>query len=91
MLLKPTFEALANREDVFVIGVLGQRGAALDWVKLPGNTRSVGYLLYNAVLLYTDVFVSNAGYGGFLHCVMHGVPKVLAGCGRKFFLIILSF
>lgn len=91
MLLKPTFKALADREDVFIIGVLGQRDATLDGVKLPANTRVVDYLLYDAVLLYADVFVSNAGYGGFLYSVMHGVPMVLAGCGRKFFLIILSF
>jgi UDP:flavonoid glycosyltransferase YjiC (YdhE family) len=84
MLLKPTIEALADREDVFVIGVLGQRGATLDGVKLPVNTRVVDYLLYDAVLPYVDAFVSNAGYGGFLHSVMHGVPMVLAGSGRKF-------
>lgn len=84
MLLKPTIEALADREDVFVVGVLGKRGATLDGFGLPGNTRIVDYLLYDAVLPYADVFVSNAGYGGFLHSVMHGVPMVLAGRGRKF-------
>lgn len=94
MLLKPTIKALADREDVFVVGILGQRGATLDdWFKLPVNTRVVDYLLYDAVLPYADVFVSNAGYGGFLHSVMHGVPMVLAGSGREFtftYIVILS-
>ncbi|KAL2825762.1 glycosyltransferase family 1 protein [Aspergillus cavernicola] len=82
MLLKPTIEALADRDDVFVIGVLGQPGATLDGVTLPANVRVVNFLLYDAVLPYVDVFISNAGYGGFLHCVMHGVPMVLAGSGQ---------
>jgi UDP:flavonoid glycosyltransferase YjiC (YdhE family) len=83
MLLKPTIQALAGRDDVFVIGVLGQRGATLEGVVLPENARLVDFLLYDAVLPYVDVFVSNAGYGGFLHGVMHGVPMVLGGSGRK--------
>lgn len=87
MLLKPTTEALADREDVFVVGVLGQQGATLDGVDLPSNTRIADYLLYDVILPYADVFVSNAGYGGFLHSVMHGVPMVLAGRGRKCFFL----
>ncbi len=31
------------------------------------------------VLEYTDVFVTNAGYGGVLHSVINGVPMVVAG------------
>lgn len=84
MLLKPTIEALADREDVFVVGVLGQRGTTIDGFQLPASTRVVDYLLYDAVLLNVDVLVSNAGYTGFLHSVLHGVPMVLADRGRKF-------
>ena len=39
----------------------------------------VDYLPYEALLPLTDVFVSNAGYGGFMQSVMNGVPMVLAG------------
>jgi UDP:flavonoid glycosyltransferase YjiC (YdhE family) len=39
----------------------------------------VDYLPYDALLPLADVFVSNAGYGGFMQSVMNGVPMVLAG------------
>ncbi|KAL4993137.1 UDP-Glycosyltransferase/glycogen phosphorylase [Aspergillus recurvatus] len=83
MLLKPTMEALREKEDCFVVGVLGVKAATLDGIAdLPGNARVADYLPYDAVLPFADVFVSNAGYGGFLHGVMHGVPMVLAGSGQ---------
>ncbi|KAL3494391.1 UDP-Glycosyltransferase/glycogen phosphorylase [Aspergillus germanicus] len=82
MLLKPTIEALADRDDCFVIGVLGVKEAILGGVTIPANTRIVDFLPYDAVLPHADVFVSNAGYGGFLHGVMDGVPMVLAGSGQ---------
>jgi UDP:flavonoid glycosyltransferase YjiC (YdhE family) len=83
MLLKPTIQALANRDDCFVIGVLGVKDATLDGVTIPTNTRIIDFLPYDAALPHVDVFVSNAGYGGFLHGVMNGVPMVLAGSGRE--------
>ncbi|KAL2848941.1 UDP-Glycosyltransferase/glycogen phosphorylase [Aspergillus pseudodeflectus] len=83
MLLKPTIEALGEMDDCFVIGVLGVKGATLDEVTIPANTRVVDFLPYDAVLPHVDLFVSNAGYGGFLHGVMNGVPMVLAGSGRE--------
>ncbi|KAL4984950.1 UDP-Glycosyltransferase/glycogen phosphorylase [Aspergillus falconensis] len=79
MLLLPTIEALADREDCMVIGVLGQRGAKLEGVMLPANAKVVDYLLYAAILPYVDVFINNGGYGGFMQGIMHGVPMVLAG------------
>ncbi|KAL2802748.1 glycosyltransferase family 1 protein [Aspergillus granulosus] len=82
MLLKPTIQALSSRDDCFVIGVLGVKGATLDEFTLPNNTRIVDFLPYDAVLPYVDAFVSNAGYGGFQHAVMHGVPMVLGGSGQ---------
>ncbi|KAL2827488.1 glycosyltransferase family 1 protein [Aspergillus pseudoustus] len=82
MLLKPTIEALADRDDCLVIAALGVKGATLNGVTLPPNAKVVDFLLYDAVLPYADAFVSNAGYGGFLHGVMHGVPMVLGGSGQ---------
>ncbi|KAK4035314.1 glycosyltransferase [Parachaetomium inaequale] len=77
-LLIPTINALAARTDLIVVVTLGLRGAELD-IPIPANTIVVDYFPYDAVLPYTDVFVSNAGYGGFMHGVMNGVPMVLAG------------
>ncbi|KAL2135390.1 hypothetical protein VTI74DRAFT_8802 [Chaetomium olivicolor] len=76
----PTIQALAGRTDLIVVATLGARGAEFDSsVAIPENTIVVDYFPYNAVLPYTDVFVSNAGYGGFMQGVMNGVPMVLAG------------
>lgn len=81
-LLLPTIQALTGRDDVMVIGVLGKRGASLDGFEPPSNAKVVDYLSYDAVLPYTDVFVTNGGYGSFMHGVMHGVPMVMAGMGQ---------
>ncbi|CAK39187.1 CAZyme family GT1 [Aspergillus niger] len=79
-LLIPTVQAFANRPDVMVIGVLGVKGAVLDDdFEIPDNAKITDYLSYDAVLPYVDVFVTNGGYGSFMHGVMNGVPMVLAG------------
>ncbi|KAH6622540.1 hypothetical protein F5144DRAFT_332989 [Chaetomium tenue] len=81
-LILPTITALAERKDLLVIATLGDRGAELEGATqaaLPANAIVVDYLEYDAVLPHTDVFVSNAGYGGFMQGVMNGVPMVLAG------------
>ncbi|KAL1841822.1 hypothetical protein VTJ49DRAFT_6575 [Mycothermus thermophilus] len=77
-LILPTLEALADRQDILIIATLGARDASLD-EPTPSNASIAEYLPYEAVLPYTDVFVSNAGYGGVMTGVMHGVPMVLAG------------
>ncbi|KAK4118641.1 glycosyltransferase family 1 protein [Parathielavia appendiculata] len=79
-LIIPTINALANRADLLVVATLGARGAELpSSVTIPANTIVVDYFPYDAVLPHADVFVSNAGYGGFMQGVMNGVPMVLAG------------
>jgi UDP:flavonoid glycosyltransferase YjiC (YdhE family) len=80
-LIIPTLQALANQPNLLVVATLGARRAKLhdSTVAIPDNTIVVDYFPYNALLAYTDVFVSNAGYGGFMQGVMNGVPMVLAG------------
>ncbi|KAF7596412.1 hypothetical protein BBP40_001719 [Aspergillus hancockii] len=78
-LLIPTMQALADRDDIMVVGTLGVKGAKLDSFELPKNARIVDFLVYDAVLPYVDVFVTNGGYGSFMTGVMHGVPMVMAG------------
>ncbi|KAK4097330.1 glycosyltransferase family 1 protein [Parathielavia hyrcaniae] len=80
-LVVPTIRALADRTDLIVVATLGARGAELDGadIHVPANTIVVDYFPYDAVLAHADVFVSNAGYGGFMQGIMNGVPMVLAG------------
>ncbi|ORY16921.1 glycosyltransferase family 1 protein [Clohesyomyces aquaticus] len=79
-LLIPTLRAIASRSDLIVIATLGSRGKTLpDDVKVGANVRVLDYFSYDAILQKADVFVSNAGFGTYLHGVVHGVPMVLAG------------
>lgn len=87
MLLAPTIRGLAGRKDVLVIALLGKRGAEVPPGILPSpeegvdvsNVRVADFIPYDSVLKYVDVMVFNAGYGGFMHCVVNGVPVVAAG------------
>lgn len=79
-LVIPTIQGLAARKDLLVVAILGKRGATLpNDTHIPVNTRVVDYLAYDAILPYAGAFVMNAGYGGLLHGITHGVPMVLAG------------
>ena len=79
-LVIPTLNALANHSDLIVVATLGAHGAQLDdSVSIPDNAIVEEYLPYNALLPYVDLFVCNAGYGGFMHSVMNGVPLVCSG------------
>ncbi|KAL4801203.1 UDP-Glycosyltransferase/glycogen phosphorylase [Aspergillus unguis] len=82
MLLVPTIKALAEKDDCLVIAVLGVKGATLEDVPVPANTKVLDYFSYEAILPHADVVVTNGGYGGFMQSVMNGVPMVLAGAGQ---------
>lgn len=87
MLLAPTVRALAGRKDVLVIALLGKQGLETPPGILPSaeegvnvdNVHVVDFIPYDSVLSYADVMIFNAGYGGFMHCVVNGVPVVAAG------------
>ncbi|KAK4182861.1 UDP-Glycosyltransferase/glycogen phosphorylase [Podospora australis] len=82
-LIIPTIEALASREDVLTVAVLGRKGAKLPEVfKVPGNARVTDYLHYDAILPYGKAWVHNGGYGAVQHGIAHGVPMVVCGEGQ---------
>lgn len=79
-LLIPTLRALSSHSDLLVMAILGSHNAILPpTTTIPSNARVIDYLAYDAILPYASVFVMNAGYGGFLHAMTHGIPMVLAG------------
>ena len=79
-LVIPTMKAFDGRDDVLVVVALGVHGGTLRGnVEVPTNVRILDYLPYDLILEFTDVFVSNAGYGAFTHAIRNGVPTVLAG------------
>jgi UDP:flavonoid glycosyltransferase YjiC (YdhE family) len=82
-LIMPTLTALGGREDVFVVAILGIKGAALpEDFEVPANAHVIDYLAYDLILPYTSAFVNNAGYGGFIHGITNGVPMVMAGASE---------
>lgn len=79
-LIIPTIQGFRGRDDVFVVAVLGVRGACLPaQVEIPANAKVVDFMPYEALLPHLDVWVINAGYGGFTQGVMYGIPMVFSG------------
>ncbi|MFE5670838.1 glycosyltransferase [Agromyces sp. NPDC056523] len=76
-LIRPTLEALADR-DVLVVAATGGRPVS-ELGGLPANARAAEFLPYDLLLPKTDVFVTNAGFGGTQYALSHGVPIVAAG------------
>lgn len=76
-LVGPTLAALAD-EDVLVVVATG--GRPLDTLPpLPANARAAEFLPYEELLPKTDVYVTNAGYGGVQYALRHGVPIIASG------------
>ena len=79
-LIMPTLQAFADRDDVMTVAILAQKGASLPAdFKMPSNARVVDYFPYDAILQHASIFINNAGYGGFTHGIVNGVPMIMAG------------
>lgn len=75
-LFGPSLRALADL-DALVVLTTGHNGPELGDV--PANARVAGFVPFDLLLPHTDVLVTNAGYGGVLKSLSHGVPMVVAG------------
>lgn len=76
-LIAPTIHALADAPVLVVVSTGGMSGRAVrDAVggQLPANVRMAAYLPYEQLLPYTDVVVSNGGYGGVQLALRYAVP-----------------
>ncbi|KAM7196870.1 glycosyltransferase [Naviculisporaceae sp. PSN 640] len=83
-LLIPALKAFSSRPDLDVMAVLGVKGGKLTSVEdpnftIPSNAHILDYFPYDVILPFTDVFVTNAGYNGYMHGIMNGVPMIMAG------------
>lgn len=74
----PALQGLGAREDLFVVGVLGKKGAKLpDSVEssLPSaNVKVLDYFSYNDILPHADVFITNVSCL-FFYYASHGLPS----------------
>ncbi|MFD4421332.1 glycosyltransferase [Agromyces sp. NPDC058484] len=76
-LVRPTVDALADRDVLVVVSTGGRPMEELG--PLPANARAAEFLPYDLLFPKTDVFVTNAGFGGAQYALSHGVPLVAAG------------
>ncbi|MGI9822281.1 glycosyltransferase [Agromyces sp. Marseille-Q5079] len=76
-LVRPTLDGLADRDVLVVVSTGGRPVSELG--ELPANARAAEFLPYDLLMDRTDVFVTNAGYGGTQFALSHGVPLVAAG------------
>jgi MGT family glycosyltransferase len=76
-LVRPTLDALADRDVLVVVATGGRPVEELG--ELPANARAAEFLPYDLLMPKTDVFVTNAGFGGAQYALSHGVPLVAAG------------
>lgn len=79
-LIIPTMLGCKDIPDVLVVVALGKRGLSLpEGTVIPANTRVADFIPYDEMLEYTDIFVTNGGYGAVQHGLSHGVPLIVAG------------
>jgi UDP:flavonoid glycosyltransferase YjiC (YdhE family) len=81
-LLVPALRGLAT-ENVLVVASTGGRpvSALLERLggPLPSNARVDTFLPYDQLLPYTDVMITNGGFGGVQRALSYGLPLVVAG------------
>ena len=79
-LIIPTMLAFKDSNGVIVVAALGKKGATLpEGFLVPENTRYADFIPYDEMLQYSEVFVTNGGYGSVQHGLSHGVPLVVGG------------
>ncbi|MCU1344625.1 MAG: glycosyl transferase [Acidimicrobiia bacterium] len=78
-LVRPTIEALADR-NVLVVATTGDEATASDLRAVaPANVRVEAFIPYDWLLPKVNAMVTNGGYGGVQFALGHGVPLVVAG------------
>jgi UDP:flavonoid glycosyltransferase YjiC (YdhE family) len=80
--LQPTLDALADRDDLLVIGTTGGRPVSALERALSKNAMVFSYLPWDEVLEHASVFVTNGGFGSVCRALGLGLPMVIAGKGE---------
>jgi UDP:flavonoid glycosyltransferase YjiC (YdhE family) len=78
-LIRPTLEALADRDDVLVVATTGLPDQPGFSGAVPRNAWITDYIPYDELLPHVDVMITNGGYGGVQQALGHGIPLILAG------------
>ena len=79
-LIVPTLEAFKGSSDTLVVVTTG--GAPTEALKArypQDNIIIEDFIPFDSIMPYTDVYVTNGGYGGVLLGIQNGLPMVVAG------------
>jgi UDP:flavonoid glycosyltransferase YjiC (YdhE family) len=78
-LIVPTLEAFKNSEFLVIATTGGSRTAELKKRFPQENFIIEDYIPFNDIMPFTDVYVTNGGYGGVMLSIENKVPMVVAG------------
>lgn len=78
-LIVPTLEAYKGTEYLVIVTTGGSQTAMLRERYPYSNIVIEDFIPFEEVLPFTDVYISNGGYGGVMLSIEHGVPMVVAG------------
>lgn len=78
-LIRPTLEALADRDDLLVVATTGRTDASRFVGPVPNNAYVTDFIPYGELLPHVDVMITNGGYGGVQQALLHGIPLIIAG------------
>jgi UDP:flavonoid glycosyltransferase YjiC (YdhE family) len=75
-LIEPALRSLGDL-DALVVAATGREDVTI--ADVPANARVASFIPFDTLLPYTDVLLTNGGFGGVMQAFRHGVPMVLAG------------
>ena len=78
-LIIPTLEAFKNSNCLVIVTTGGSKTKELQELYPDTNFIIEDFIPFEEVMPYTDVYVSNGGYGGVLLGIQHQLPMVVAG------------
>lgn len=78
-LLIPSLEAFKNTDTLLVVTTGGAKTEELRKQYPQENIIIEDFIPFDDIMPYTDVYISNGGYGGVLLSIQHNVPMVVAG------------
>jgi UDP:flavonoid glycosyltransferase YjiC (YdhE family) len=79
--------ALQDREDIIAVAILGEKDSKSFQDDFPpgttisANAHVIDFFPFNDILAYSDLFITNGGYGGFQHAVGNSALLIVAGTG----------
>lgn len=78
-IIVPTLEAFKDSQHLVIVTTGGSKTAALRERYPAANVIIEDFIPFDDVMPYTDVYVTNGGYGGVLLGIQHQLPLVVGG------------